>query len=194
MSMWGTASVAENIAAMVDAAADAQRVPRNVLRAIVLEESGGNASVVVAEAIGGESVGLLQLYSGGQGAGMSIAERQDPARNLAVGTPKIAAAWAATAHLVGANRVRRTCALSGHPGDPEAMSPGATRVFAEQAIERIVARWQSLEAQTPDAAGASLAGVPADRIEDVTHRVIAWAKAHPVESLAAAAVLGVLAL
>lgn len=195
---WATYTVRDDVAALVDESSDAHRVPRNIVRAIVLGESSGNPAVVVNEAAGGVSVGLLNLYDGGQGAGMSIAERQDPRRNLAVGVPYIASAHAATMHLVGANRVRRIAALSGHPGDPERMPPGADRVFAEQNIERLVGIWQALEAQTPDSTGGQIAGivpvVPTDRMEDVAHRALTWAKAHPVESLAAAAVFGVVLL
>lgn len=60
--------------------------------AVVEVESSFNA-----DAIGdaGHSVGLMQLHDQGAGAGLTVAERRDPARNLAVGTAYLRECWLA---------------------------------------------------------------------------------------------------
>lgn len=196
---WAGFRVDETIARKVDAAADAHAVPRNVVRAIVLAESGGRADAVAHESAsrqGGYSVGLLQLYDYGQGKGMSVAARQDPDTNLAVGVPHIARAWQATTHLSGAERVRRTAALSGHPGDPTVMAQGNPRLQAEKAIERIVGLWRDLEGEAPDALPVAFAGVvpfmDGTQVQRIAEQGAGWVQAHPL--IAAGAALALAAL
>ncbi|GMU39476.1 MAG: hypothetical protein AMXMBFR23_03420 [Chloroflexota bacterium] len=196
---WAGVRVDEGLARKVDAAADAHAVPRNVVRAIVLAESAGRADVIAHEAAatrGGYSVGLLQLYDFGQGAGMSVAERQDPDRNLAVGVPHIARAWQATTHLTGAERVRRTAALSGHPADPTVMAHGTPRVQAERAIERIVDLWRTLEGEAPDAVPVAFAGVvpfmDGPQVQRLAEQGAGWVQAHPLVAAGAALALAAL--
>lgn len=55
---------------------------RYTIAAQINQESGWNPFAVGDS---GHSVGLLQLHDLGQGAGMTVAERQDPATNLRVG-------------------------------------------------------------------------------------------------------------
>ena len=55
---------------------------RNTLAAMINHESGWDPFIIGDS---GHSVGLLQLHDMGQGAGMSVIERQDPLTNLRVG-------------------------------------------------------------------------------------------------------------
>lgn len=55
---------------------------RFILAAQINQESGWDPFAVGDS---GHSIGLLQLHDQGQGAGMSVIERQDPATNLRVG-------------------------------------------------------------------------------------------------------------
>jgi hypothetical protein len=54
----------------------------------MLVESGGNNTVTGDN---GHSVGLFQLNDGGEGAGMSVAQRQDPTTNATVALTQFAA-------------------------------------------------------------------------------------------------------
>lgn len=186
---WAGRNVDSVIAGKVDASADANGLPRNVLRAEVLEESGGNPYI---EGDAGASIGLHQLHAAGQGKGMSIAQRRDPDQNLAVGTPYIAAAWKAHAHLSGRDRVFWTMTKSGHPGDIDRIGPGYERDQAVRNITRIVDTWERLEREQPTvAAGTTVAGLPAERVQGALDDAQAWVRAHPV---AAAAIAGGAAL
>ena len=180
---WGSTSVDDAIARKVDAAADMAGVPRNVLRAFVLAESGGRPDAVGNEEAGGVSVGLLQLYDRGQGAGMTIAERKDPDRNLAVGVPPIARAWAANSHLSGRNRVTRTAAESGHPGDPAALTPGSRPwQIATNGTGRIADLWQRLESADPTipaAGGATPLGFSAEGIQRAVDEAVTLVRENP---------------
>lgn len=64
-----------------------------LLAAVCYQESGFDPDAVGDD---GHSVGLMQLHDAGAGAGMSVAERRDPARNLDVGARYLAAMIAAT--------------------------------------------------------------------------------------------------
>lgn len=186
IAIWAGVHVAADIARLVDGAADTHGIPRNVLRAIVLAESSGDPGAV---GDAGASVGLLQLHERGQGAGMSVAERKDPVRNLAVGVPPIADAWRATGGLGNArSRVERTAGMSGHPGDPERLT-GHPKQIAETGIASIVSWWERLEAEAPSTAAANINGLPAGGLNDVIDEAIAFAREHPAELLIAGAVL-----
>ena len=50
-------------------------VPENYILALILTESGGNPRAV---GDGGNSIGLFQMNSRGEGAGMSVVERENP--------------------------------------------------------------------------------------------------------------------
>ncbi|MCK9485589.1 MAG: lytic transglycosylase domain-containing protein [Dehalococcoidia bacterium] len=175
---WIGYQVDEVIARKVDAAADSAGIPRNVLRAVVLSESGGNPLAIGDHDIGG-SVGLLQLYrgpngGGGQGAGYTVAYLQDPDNNLAIGVPYIARAWRETAGISPMReRVARTYALSGHPNDLPAGKPY---------VEIITKKWEELEGidPTPERT-VTVAGVSLDpgRMEEQARRGIAYVREHP---------------
>ncbi|MGE0136102.1 MAG: transglycosylase SLT domain-containing protein [Dehalococcoidia bacterium] len=176
------------ILAIVDRHADANGVPRNVVRAIVLAESGMNPGAV---GDGGWSPGLLQLYrNGGQGDGYTHEQLLDPETNMRVGMVAIRDAWTRTAALQGAERVRRTAGLSGHPRDPQALDHGYPREQVEASIERIVGIWQQLESDDPQAAPAQFAGlvpiVDAGTINDTLDRGAAWLREHRAEAVVAA--------
>jgi hypothetical protein len=191
--VWAGYPVDEQIARKVDAAAERHGVPRNVARAAVLGESEG-----LPWALGddGASVGLLQLHEKYQGVGMTRAERADPDRNLSVGMPYIANAWRATAGVSPLReRVRRTMALGGHPGDPDA--PGVNREIANRGLDRIMAIWDRLEGLDPspqmrlDVFGVR---VDAGRIEESIARSVAYAREHPGEAAGIAIAAAALAL
>lgn len=184
---WIGYQVDATIAAKVDAAADKAGIPRNVLRAVVLSESGGRPEVIGDQDIGG-SVGLLQLYrAGGQGDGYPVAYLQDPDNNLAIGVPYIAAAWRRTAGVSPMReRVARTYATSGHPNDLEAGKPY---------VEIIVRKWEQLEGVDPSPVNTlHVAGVSLDpaRLPEQARRAVAYAREHP--GAAAALVAGAAAV
>ena len=154
-TQWADFTVDQGIASLVDAAADKHRIPRNVLRAFVIAESytGGRVQSGAHNTSGEDSVGLLQLNrSGGQGAGRSLAELRDPARNLAIGVPPIARAWAQYAELgMTRERVLQTAWHSGHPTEAiEVLDPGSrAHKIAIDGGNRIAGVWQTLEGVTP---------------------------------------------
>jgi len=185
---WAGIQVAAVIAAQVDAAAGNAGLPRNVLRAIVLAEDPYNTA---QGGDGGRSFGILQLFTqGGQGDGYTPAQLLDVDTNLAIGVPPIAEAWARNAGRPAAQRIARTAAESGHPRDPLAMDHGTHREQVEAAIARIVALYETLEAEDPALPAAALAGfvpiIEGARVQDTIERGIAWVKTHPREAAAAA--------
>jgi len=195
---WAGVSVRADVAAMVDRKADTTGLPRNVLRAFVLAESGGDPDIL---GDGGSSVGLLQLHERGQGAGMSVAERRDPARNLAVGVPPIVRAWSATAAWpYDRARVERVALTSGHPVeniDTVVVGSNAWEI-AMSGAQRIGTRWDALEREHPSdpEPPPAAAGAMGRTVANVTTRIGetgAWAREHPLEAAAAMAA-GVLIL
>lgn len=178
------------VLAEVDAAAQANGVPRNVVRAIGLAESGLNPNPPGYNDAGLSS-GLLQLYrNGGQGDGYTHEQLLDVGLNLKVGMVAIRAAWQQTAALGGAERVRRVAGLSGHPRDPYALERGHLRNEVEASIERIVSIWRTLEGEQPEPAAAQWAGivpvVDGERINEVIERTTTWVREHPREAAIAA--------
>lgn len=174
---WTGITLDATIARKVDAAADRFGLPRNFLRAIVLEESGGRPDALGDQ---GMSVGLLQLYDAGQGAGMTKAERKDPDLNLAAGMPYVREGWLAAAAITPTReRVKMAAGIAGHPNVSAA---------GEAARERIAKRWEALEAENPDPkATANIAGVEfsTDRIEAKVQGAIDYARAHPMQAAGA---------
>jgi hypothetical protein len=183
---WAGVTVDAGVARLVDEFADSNGLPRNVLRAFVLAESGGNPG---AEGDAGASIGLLQLHERGQGAGLSVAERKAPRRNLEVGVPAIARAWKANAGITDqAARVERTAAESGHPGDPRQVT-GHNVTIAETGIANILTWWHRLEGTEPTTSTSAILGLPADRIELLINEAIAFGREHPVELIVLGAAL-----
>lgn len=194
---WAGVPVSSVIAAKVDARSDAAGMPRNVLRAFVLGESNGDPNII---GDAGESAGLLQLHARGQGAGMTIAERQDPDRNLDVGVPPIVSAWNRSASMpYDRARVERVALTSGHPTENvDLLTPGtkAWRI-AMAGAKNIGNWWDKLERDNPSAAVVVAAPVaPASsataQIVGRVNQAAAWATENPGAALAAGA--GVLAL
>lgn len=171
---WTGITLDATIARKVDAAADRAGVPRNFLRAIVLEESGGDPAIVGDN---GASVGLLQLHEAGQGAGMTKAERKDPDRNLAAGMPAIRDAWRVQSGITPLReRVKAAAGLAGHPNMLDAGEPYR---------ERIARRWELLQAENPDPAGTVNLGplqLDSTRIEAKVQGAIDYARAHPLQA------------
>lgn len=77
-----------NIVALVTQVAQSLGVDPKLAVAIMLQESGGNP-----DAIGdnGHSVGLFQLNDQGEGAGMTVQAREDPATNATIALREVAA-------------------------------------------------------------------------------------------------------
>ena len=102
---------------LIITASERHQVPWCLLFGICAAESGlnpGASNITEKEA----SYGLLQLNTrGGQGAGYIPADLLDPAINLRIGTPPIAAAYlrAQKRGLYGDRLIRAVCASSGHP-------------------------------------------------------------------------------
>jgi len=198
MTDWAGVSVRINVAEMVDRKAAATGLPRNVLRAFVLAESGGDPDAI---GDGGASVGLLQLHERGQGAGMSVAERRDPARNLAVGVPPIARAWRNTAHVpYDRARVERVALTSGHPIENiDTVVVGSDQwEIAMSGAQRIGHWWDMLEREHPSEPEPppATAAAMVHTITNFNTRIGetgAWAREHPLEAAAAVAA-GVLIL
>ncbi|MCY3670069.1 MAG: hypothetical protein OXH14_03220 [Alphaproteobacteria bacterium] len=177
---WGPYIVAEDVAALVDASARRHGLPPNVLRAHVVAESHVNGRVrpaARAQTEHEDSVGLLQLNrDGGQGVGYSVAQLSDPAINLEIGTPPIAAAWAAHPELGHTRaRVLRTAAESGHPGDPSRFRRGSrARQVAETGTRRVADAWETLEEWRSDQVegnGVPLLGVSNEAMQRVVDGV-----------------------
>lgn len=185
--MWARYQVSDRVAALVDQHSDRERLPRNLLRAIVLAESGGNPS---ADGDGGESIGLLQLHARGQGAGMSVAERIDPERNLAVGVPPIARAWRNSAHMpYDRARVERVALTSGHPIENIDLAtpsddPRSAWQIAMHGARNIGNVWDELQAWEPDAPTPTPVAPAAQAGQTVTEAVT-WAREHPAFAVAA---------
>jgi len=93
-------------------------VPLDLAYTFIAAESGFDPTVVAAEATGGYSYGLLQLYDHGQGAGYPPAVLLDPRRNLQIGLPYIAAAFAQTwsPTIPPFEFIYLVSIRSGHPG------------------------------------------------------------------------------
>ena len=79
----------DNVAAV---AADCD-VPRNLVLAVILQESGGDPEAV---GDGEHSVGLMQLHDRGAGAGMTVEERRNAFRNIAAGVLYLASCYTRT--------------------------------------------------------------------------------------------------
>ena len=94
-------------------------VPLDLAYTYVAAESGFDPTIVAAEAAGGYSYGLLQLYDHGQGAGYPPSVLLDPRRNLQIGLPYIAAAfrqtWSPT--IAPFEFIYLVSIRSGHPGE-----------------------------------------------------------------------------
>jgi len=94
-------------------------VPLDLAYTFIAAESGFDAGAVAAEAAGGYSYGLLQLYDHGQGAGYPPSVLLDPRRNLQIGLPYIAAAfrqtWSPT--IAPFEFIYLVSIRSGHPGE-----------------------------------------------------------------------------
>lgn len=122
--------------ALARAAQDAH-VPYNVALAVAMAESGLNPNAIGDN---GHSVGLFQLNDQGEGAGMTVAQRQDPYRNALIALRQFAAVaqqdpsitsdpgrWAATAQRPAdptgyATRVNNLL-QSGFGGSPSSVVP-----------------------------------------------------------------------
>jgi hypothetical protein len=112
----GPARMPTYVYTLASHAAHRFRIIRCILNGLIMLESGGNPA---AENLvrPDESYGLLQLNrNGGQGAGYSPRELLDPAVNLAIGCPPIAAAQkqALARKLTGLPFLEAVCASSGH--------------------------------------------------------------------------------
>jgi len=94
-------------------------VPLDLAYTYVAAESGFDPTIVAAEAAGGYSYGLLQLYDHGQGAGYPVEVLLDPRRNLEIGLPHIAAAVRATwtPTMPPFEFIYLVSIRSGHPGE-----------------------------------------------------------------------------
>src|SRR5262249_261868 len=107
------------LSALARAAQDAG-VPYNVALAVAMAESGLNPK---ARGDGGHSIGLFQLNDQGEGAGMSVAQREDPYTNAVTALRQFAAVAAQDPSVI--NDPGRWAALAQRPADPDGY---ATRV------------------------------------------------------------------
>ena len=107
------------LSALSQAAKDAG-VPYNVALAVAMAESGLDPKAVGDN---GDSIGLFQLNIHGEGAGMSVAQREDPYQNALIALRQFAAVAAADPSVT--SDPGRWAALAQRPEDP---SGYATRV------------------------------------------------------------------
>lgn len=116
--------------AIIREEAERNDVPPDIAYTFIAAESSFDATIVVPEAAGGFSYGLLQLYDHGQGAGYPPSELLNPRRNLQIGLPYIHNAilqsW--RADIEPYEYIYLVATRSGHPGQVDRFDARILRI------------------------------------------------------------------
>lgn len=165
-------------------------VPIPLWAAIIWAESGGNPTASNVKPPD-DSHGLFQLNrNGGQGAGYTVEQLENPLFNLGVGRMAVARAYLEVnggEHPLSQNEVEQIAIRSGHPGPVPATDPR---------IQRIVSLWTaaaSVQAQGDEAMVQAMGGVTEGQTPAQAAAGAAAAAGNPVGAAVADAIGGVVA-